>query len=218
VTNLKEKRRQLLNLTITEIILIMLFLSLLISYWAINKNKVLQRDLANYKSLDLNLAELGDVIKIQKAIADIKKDGNGEFPKTELSDIIKEGILAIDYKQKLKDKDTDLAQVTEDHDRVKKELNVYKERFGSGIGIPPCWNRTQETNSFKILPEYLYDVIIVNDGIILTNTNDRYPHRINDRKKLPLSQIVENIALSDTELMSQALEVFNLKKDTRVSF
>ena len=212
--NLKEKRRQLLNLTITEIILIMLFLSLLISYWIINKNKELQRDLANYKSLDLNPAELAEFKKFREAIDDLKR-GNGEFSKMELDEIVKELVLARDNYKKLKDKDTDLAQLKEklqDYEKDKKELVYYKKTFGSGI--PPCWTRTQEANSFKTLPEFLYDAIIVNDGIILSNTNDRYPHRINDRKKLPLSQIVEKIALSDTELMSQTLEVFDLKKNT----
>ena len=212
--NLKEKRKQLLNLTITEIILIMLFLALLISYWVINENKKLQANLANYKDLKLNPAQLAEFKKFQDAIEELKKE-NGEFSKMQLNDIIKELVLARDNYKKLKDKDTEIAQLKEklkDYEKDKKELEYYKKKYGSGI--PPCWSRAQDATSFKTLPEYLYDAVITNEGIIFSNTNNRYPHRINDRQKLPLSQIVENIALSDTELMAQTFDVFNENKDT----
>ena len=106
--NLKEKRKQLLNLTITEIILIMLFLALLISYWVINENKKLQANLANYKDLKLNPAQLAEFKKFQDAIEELKKE-NGEFSKMQLNDIIKELVLARDNYKKLKDKDTEIA-------------------------------------------------------------------------------------------------------------
>ena len=135
--NLKEKRKQLLNLTITEIILIMLFLALLISYWVINENKKLQANLENYKDLKLNPAQLAEFKKFQDAIEELKKE-NGEFSKMQLNDIIKELVLARDNYKKLKDKDTEIAQLKEklkDYEKDKKELEYYKKKYGSGI--PP---------------------------------------------------------------------------------
>lgn len=219
--DLREKRRQLLNLTITEIILIMLFLVLLITASLIEKfielekkNKEQAELIKTYKSLQVDQAMLKEFRKFEEAIKKLK-EGNGEFAKMEISEIINELILAKDNYEKIKDKDTEIAQLKEklkDYEKDKKELAYYKKKYGSGI--PPCWTRAQEANSFKTLPEYLYDAIITNDGIILNNTDARYPHRINDRKNLPLSQIRENIALSDTELMLQALQVFEANKDT----
>ena len=129
--NLKEKRKQLLNLTITEIILIMLFLALLISYWVINENKKLQANLENYKDLKLNPAQLAEFKKFQDAIEELKKE-NGEFSKMQLNDIIKELVLARDNYKKLKDKDTEIAQLKEklkDYEKDKKELEYYKKKI-----------------------------------------------------------------------------------------
>ena len=56
--DLRERRRQLLNLTITEIILILLFLILLITASLIQKNKKLTEQNEAYKSLDVDVAQL----------------------------------------------------------------------------------------------------------------------------------------------------------------
>ena len=58
MTNLRERRRQLLNLTITEIILIILFLVLLIAGSLIKKNKELREQNQVYKNLDVDAAQL----------------------------------------------------------------------------------------------------------------------------------------------------------------
>ena len=71
--DLRERRRQLLNLTITEIILILLFLVLLIAADLIQKNKELikqneQLTLQNeaYKSLDVDAAQLVQFRKFEE--------------------------------------------------------------------------------------------------------------------------------------------------------
>ena len=71
--DLRERRRQLLNLTITEIILILLFLVLLIAANLIQKNKKLTEENIAYKSLDVDAAQLIQFRKFEEAINDLDK-------------------------------------------------------------------------------------------------------------------------------------------------
>ena len=215
--DLREKRRQLLNLTITEIILIMLFLLLLISASLIEKFKELEKKnkeqaelIETYKSLQVDQAMLKEFRKFEIAIQKLK-EGNGEFAKMEISEIINELILAKDNYEKIKDKDTEIAQLKEnlkDYEKDKKELAYFKSKYGNDK--PPCWVRAGTIAS----PEYLFDGFINNTGIVLKNTDARYPHRIEERKKLPLINVKENIVLSDDQLRTQTLAIYNLNKDT----
>ena len=76
--DLRERRRQLLNLTITEIILILLFLILLITASLIQKNKKLTEQNEAYKSLDVDVAQLVQLRKFEESINELKEK-NGEF-------------------------------------------------------------------------------------------------------------------------------------------
>ena len=78
MTDLRERRRQLLNLTITEIILIILFLVLLIAGSLIKKNKELREQNQVYKNLDVDAAQLAEFKKFKELIAELKEK-NGEF-------------------------------------------------------------------------------------------------------------------------------------------
>ena len=82
--DLRERRRQLLNLTITEIILILLFLVLLIAANLIQKNKKLIEQNEAYKSLDVDAIQLAEFSKFKEAIADLK-DQNGEFAEMDIN-------------------------------------------------------------------------------------------------------------------------------------
>ena len=136
--DLREKRRQLLNLTITEIILIMLFLVLLIAASLFEKFKELEKKnkeqaelIKTYKSLQVDQAMLKEFRKFEEAIKKLK-EGNGEFAKMEISEIINELILAKDNYEKIKDKDTEIAQLKEklkDYEKDKKELAYYKKKI-----------------------------------------------------------------------------------------
>ena len=61
--------------------------------------------------------------------------------------------------------------------------------------------------------EYLFDATINDQGVVLINTDNRYPHRINDRKTLPLENVRENITLSANEFRSQTLAIFKLTEN-----
>ena len=63
-------------------------------------------------------------------------------------------------------------------------------------------------------PEYLFDAIINDTGIILTNTDSRYPHRVIDRKNLPLSDVSEDITLNSQQFLDQTKAIFILNKET----
>ena len=73
MTDLRERRRQLLNLTITEIILIILFLVLLIAGSLIKKNKELREQNQIYKSLDVDALQLAEFQKFKELISELKK-------------------------------------------------------------------------------------------------------------------------------------------------
>ena len=78
MTDLRERRRQLLNLTITEIILIMLFLILLVTASLIKKNIEQEKMLEEYRALNVDEAKLAEFRKFEKAIEQLKAN-NGEF-------------------------------------------------------------------------------------------------------------------------------------------
>ena len=68
MTDLRERRRQLLNLTITEIILIMLFLILLVTASLIKKNIEQEKMLEDFRALNVDETKLAEFRKFEKAI------------------------------------------------------------------------------------------------------------------------------------------------------
>ena len=215
--DLRERRRQLLNLTITEIILILLFLVLLIAANLIQKNKELIKQnekltLQNeaYKSLDVDAAQLVQFRKFEEVIKDLKEK-NGEFVEMDIEEIISELVLAQEKYKEIKDKDIEIAMLAnklKDYDEAKELLAYYKKRYGNDK--PPCWKKAGTIAK----PEYLFDAIINDTGIILTNTDFRYQHRINDRKILPVNDITEGLTLSAKEFLDQTKPVYELNKET----
>ena len=136
--NLRERRRQLLNLTITEIILILLFLVLLVTASLIKKNQKLNNEIADYKSLDLDQAQLAEFVKFKDVIKDLKEK-NGEFAEMDLEEIVNDLVLAREEYKKIKDKESEIATLTnklKDYDKDKEELAFYKDKYGNDK--PPC--------------------------------------------------------------------------------
>ena len=210
MTDLRERRRQLLNLTITEIILIILFLVLLIAGSLIKKNKELREQNQVYKNLDVDAAQLAEFKKFKELIAELKEK-NGEFAEMEIDEIVAELVLATERYAEINDKDSEIARLMEklkDYEEAKKLLAYYEERFGNDL--PPCW--TKKGTLAKV--EYLYDAVINDDGVILTNTDSRYPHRVEDRKNLPLSEVTEGVVLNAQLFLNQTKAVFILNKET----
>ena len=207
--DLRERRRQLLNLTITEIILILLFLVLLIAANLIQKNKKLTEENIAYKSLDVDAAQLIQFRKFEEAINDLKEK-NGEFAEMDIEEIIAELVLAKEKYKEIKDKDSEIAMLAnklKDYDEAKELLAYYKKKYGNDK--PPCWKKAGTIATV----EYLYDGVINNKGIILTNTDLRYPHRVGDRKNLPLESIIENITISANQFRNQTLAVYKLNEE-----
>jgi hypothetical protein len=213
VTDLRERRRNLLNLTITEIILIILFLVLLIAGSLIKKNKELIRQnesLQKYEGLDVDYLQLAELKKLQQTIEDFKKK-NGEFAEMDIEEIFDELVLAKEKYKEIKDKESEIAKLMDklkDYEEVKKLLAYYEERFGNDL--PPCWTK----KGTLATAEYLYDAIINDSGVILTNTDSRYPHRVEDRKNLPLSEVTEGVVLNAQQFLNQTKAVFILNKET----
>lgn len=213
MTDLRERRRNLLNLTITEIILIILFLVLLIAGSLIKKNKELIRQnesLQKYEGLDVDYLQLAELKKLQQTIEDFKKK-NGEFAEMDIEEIFDELVLAKEKYKEIKDKESEIAKLMDklkDYEEVKKLLAYYEERFGNDL--PPCWTK----KGTLATAEYLYDAIINDSGVILTNTDSRYPHRVEDRKNLPLSEVTEGVVLNAQQFLNQTKAVFILNKET----
>jgi len=210
VSDLRERRRQLLNLTITEIILIILFLVLLIAGSLIKKNKELRDQNQIYKNLDVDALQLAEFQKFKELIAELKKK-NGEFADMDIDEIVSELVLAKEKYQEIKDKESEIAKLMDklkDYEKAKELLAYYEERYGNDK--PPCWKKAGTVAR----PEYLFDAIINDSGIILKNTDSRYPHRVADRKKLPLGEVTEDITLNAQQFLNQTKAVFELNKET----
>ena len=210
MTDLRERRRNLLNLTITEIILIILFLVLLIAGSLIKKNKELSEQNQIYKNLDVDALQLAEFQKFKELIAELKEK-NGEFADMDIDEIVSELVLAKEKYQEIKDKESEIAKLMDklkDYEEAKKLLAYYEERFGNDL--PPCWTK----KGTLATAEYLYDAIINDSGVILTNTDSRYPHRVEDRKNLPLSEVTEGVVLNAQQFLNQTKAVFILNKET----
>ena len=210
MTDLRERRRQLLNLTITEIILIILFLVLLIAGSLIKKNKELRDQNQIYKNLDVDALQLAEFQKFKELIAELKEK-NGEFADMDIDEIVSELVLAKEKYQEIKDKESEIAKLMDklkDYEKAKELLAYYEERYGNDK--PPCWKKAGTVAK----PEYLFDAIINDSGIILKNTDSRYPHRVADRKKLPLGEVTEDITLNAQQFLNQTKAVFELNKET----
>ena len=211
---LRENRRNFLNLTITEIILIILFLLMMVSAYLVQKSNILQRELNQYKNAlnqyekqGIDQAQLIQLSKLNKAIQDYKKEGKGDFSPSELSDIINEVILSKDIAQQLKDAKEELAQLKEANKKITEARDFYKGKYEkTGNDKPPCWPRINDPlNAY-----YLYEAVINSEGIILTNTIARYPHRTEDRAKLPLSSVLENRVIQPQQFLDQTKEIKKL--------
>ena len=210
MSDLRERRRQLLNLTITEIILIILFLVLLIAGSLIKKNKELRDQNQIYKNLDVDALQLAEFQKFKELIAELKEK-NGEFADMDIDEIVSELVLAKEKYQEIKDKESEIAKLMDklkDYEKAKELLAYYEERYGNDK--PPCWKKAGTVAK----PEYLFDAIINDSGIILNNTDSRYPHRVVDRKKLPLGEVTEDITLNAQQFLNQTKAVFVLNKET----
>jgi hypothetical protein len=210
VTDLRERRRNLLNLTITEIILIILFLVLLIAGSLIKKNKELSEQNQIYKNLDVEALQLAEFQKFKQLIEELKEK-NGEFAEMDIEEIVTELVLAKEKYQEVKDKESEIAKLMDklkDYEEAKELLAYYEERYGNDK--PPCWKKKGTIAK----PEYLFDAIINDTGIILTNTDSRYPHRVIDRKNLPLSDVSEDITLNSQQFLDQTKAIFILNKET----
>ena len=210
MTDLRERRRQLLNLTITEIILIILFLVLLIAATLIKKNQELRDQNQIYKNLDVDALQLAEFQKFKELIAELKEK-NGEFADMDIDEIVSELVLAKEKYQEIKDKESEIAKLMDklkDYEKAKELLAYYEERYGNDK--PPCWKKAGTVAK----PEYLFDAIINDAGIILKNTDSRYPHRVVDRKNLPLDEVIEDITLNDQQFLNQTKAVFVLNKET----
>ena len=210
MTDLRERRRQLLNLTITEIILIILFLVLLIAGSLIKKNKELRDQNQIYKNLDVDALQLAEFQKFKELISELKEK-NGEFADMDIDEIVAELVLAKEKYQEIKDKESEIAKLMDklkDYEKAKELLAYYEERYGNDK--PPCWKKAGTVAK----PEYLFDAIINDAGIILKKTDSRYPHRVVDRKKLPLGEVTEDITLNAQQFLNQTKAVFELNKET----
>ena len=209
MTDLRERRRQLLNLTITEIILIMLFLILLVTASLIKKNIEQEKMLEDFRALNVDETKLAEFRKFEKAIEQLKTN-NGEFVDMELEEIINELVLAREKYSELKDKESQIAKLVEklkEFEKNKEELAYYKEKYGNDK--PPCWKKEGTIATV----EYLYDATINDLGVVLVNTDDRYPHRILERKTLPLENVKESITLTANQFRDQTLAIFKLTEN-----
>ncbi len=223
MATIRERRKELLNLTITEIILIILFLLLLLMANLLkdknelfdkfsnekNKNAEYSKIIENNK---INQVRLMEISKIEDVISDLK-ERNGEFVDMEIEEIINELVLAKDYYEEIKDKDTEVATLVEKLKKIEDELkktsqqkDFYKKKYEvTGVDLPPCWPKPNDPNPMNA--HYLYEAIITINGIELKNTDEKYPSRKQQRLELPLSMIKEDRPLSKKEFINQTKEI-----------
>ena len=211
---LRENRRNFLNLTITEIILIILFLLMMVSAYLVQKSNRLERKLSEYKDAlnqyekeGIDKAQLVELSKLNKVIQDYKKDGKGDYSPSELAKIFNEVVLSKDAVQQLKKANEELAQLKEANKKIKASREFYKTKYEkTGNDKPPCWPRKDEPTN----PDYLYEAIINSTGIVLKSTIDKYPHRVQERAQLPLASIVEGVTIQPDDFLRQTSDIKKL--------
>jgi len=106
-----------------------------------------------------------------------------------------EASAVVDERQHLIQENRNLRAQTERLARENRNLRAQMANLrrqartgGRGLDHPPCW-ATPEGK-----PEYIFDVTLTNRGLIL---RDRaLPHRVEDRKQLPIDKIVSNTELT----------------------
>jgi hypothetical protein len=208
---LRESRRNFLNLTITEIILIILFLLMMITAYLVQKTNEFQKKLTEYQNAlnqyekeGIDKAQLVELSKLNKVIQDYKKDGKGDYSPSELAKIINEVVLSRDAIQQLKKANEELAQLKEANKKITEAKKFYEEKYKKvGNDKPPCWPRKNDpTNA-----DYLYEAIINSTGIVLKSTVDKYPHRIQERAQLPLAGIVEGVTIQPDDFLKQTSDI-----------
>ena len=205
MNSIQSKRRMLFNFTITELILLLLFLVLIITGVMISRlqqeNKNLESTLAQLQEDNTTLQELKDYIK--------DTIGEGEFTKAQIDELARKLVLATGLKIDNKKLKEELAQLIKENEEKLGKYDYYKKKAETlGAGLPPCWPRSNDVTN----PEYLFDVDITDQGIILFSTDKRYPHRVEDRKQLPVQNLVTDSALSLDDFLSQTMPVFSLSE------
>ena len=169
MSKLREKRKDFINLTINEIILLILFLLLLLTSKLLfdnkNLNELLDKKTEILQENEVNEIRMMEVRKIEKMIEEVK-EGNGEFADMKIEQIVSELILAREKYEKIKDKDTEIAKLVDKLKKTEDELkktseqkNFYKKKYQTtGADLPPCWPKANDPNPMNA--DYLYKATI----------------------------------------------------------
>ena len=248
----RSKSRALADLTITELILLLLFMVLLASqalqkekFELATENKKLEEKLAQLQEIEESLEEIlgkeftkaelnqfakdlelaAENKKLEEQLAqlqEIKEEFGKELTKDEFDQLIQQ--FAENKKreeefarlQEVKELQESLEeklgkQLTKDEFSQfelisKQDLKQYKyyKMKAAGADFPPCWPRDDAVTK----AEYLFDAEIKDAGIILISTDEKYPHRREDRKKLPLDHVVTDSVISLEDFLSQTKDIF----------
>lgn len=81
---------------------------------------------------------------------------------------------------------------------------------GKGTEVPSCWTHDDETI------EYIYDVNLTPTGLIVRETD--LPHRANERKMLPVQNIVLDQEVSEQSFLSSTSDLFEWSKSKKCRF
>jgi hypothetical protein len=83
--------------------------------------------------------------------------------------------------------------------------------LGKGSSYPPCW-----ADAITGRPEFIYDVEITDNGIIMRSTN--LPHRQNEMKKLPLGGIIVDKEVSVINFKKMTAPLYNWSVNNNCRF
>ena len=84
------------------------------------------------------------------------------------------------------------------------------ETLGKGSEMPSCWAKQDGT------VEYIYEISVTNKGMVIRD--NELPHRIVDRKLLPVSMVVQNEEVSPDKFISSTLPLYNWSVDKKCRF
>ena len=223
----------LLGLTLAEIILLLIFILLLVLSINILKkeeeNKELHSQLEQTKEELIILQEkivaltgsqekankfddlFNELVLVRKTNENQKREIVALKEKTEvLEEIKKAGVDPQEVKKLVEEKkqlERDLLSATGQVKNIRQKLTS----LGKGTEMPACW---ANPNTGKT--EYIFDVALTSTGLIIHD--NKLPHRVEDKKLLPLKDISYDSNVLPASFLSQTKSIFKWSLDKECRF
>ena len=202
-----NKRAQLFNLTITELLLLLIFLLLIFAGILLKTFTDLKKenDKLNYEKHERSISKIYDCPNMDCEYVIVpepdwnKKLSDAQTAQEQLANIEEE---LTGTEEELNATEEELAATEEELTATEEELIDLTTELAKGVGPPPCWIEPGTVKS----TDFLFDLIMHSDGIQFRNSFP--PNRAGDFKSLPINinyskhYTIEEFRIITTEINS----------------